>query len=70
MKSKLPKDPVSIAKVKKWLSVRGNTLAKLSGALGYRSHSVVSQWITRGRIAERERERALQYIKENPKCRS
>lgn len=48
-----------IAKLKYWLTLRGNSQVKLAGILGYTSSIAIDNWIARDRIA---RNRLLQVM--------
>jgi hypothetical protein len=51
-----------ISKLKYWLSIRGNTKAKLAAALGYDSSVTIQQWIDRDRIPEHQVLKVLELI--------
>jgi polyhydroxyalkanoate synthesis regulator phasin len=51
-----------VATLKKWLKTGSNSKVKLATLLGYKSSTVVDQWIRRGRIAERQKMQVAKII--------
>jgi hypothetical protein len=45
-----------------WLSVEGNTQAKIAAAFGYKSSIVINQWLRRGAIPSHQLPRVMEYI--------
>ena len=53
----------TLKQVKRWLNAPGNTKAKLAGLLGYETSAAITQWIKRGWVPERVKQRVLTTIK-------